>query len=100
MPLTKHNTKKEISFSVLISSSPPSILLPRAIVGSSTSIRIPIISSTTNTPKTKSVNRCFFTLRSSKALMIIVVDDIEIMLPRKKLSIVDQPSKIPVLYPK
>ena len=76
------------------------MLLPSAIVGSSTSIRIPIMSSTTSTPKTKSVNRCFLTFRSSKALMIIVVDDIEIMLPRKKLSIVDHPSRMPVLYPR
>ena len=81
---------------VLRASSPPLMLCPSATIGSSTSSKMPTRSSITKTPNTRSVNFCFLMLRSSKALIMMVVEDIEIIEPRKKLSVVDQPSKRPV----
>ena len=97
MPVIKHKIKKKISFRALKPSSKPFMLFPIAIVGSNTNIKIPTKSSITKTPKTRSVNFCFFILRSLKVFMMIVVEDIEIIEPKKKLSIVDQPSSNPVL---
>ena len=95
--MMKHNIKKKINFNVLSPRAIPFIVLPRAIVGNNTSINIPTKSSTISTPKTKSVNRCFLMFKSLNALMIMVVEDMDIIDPKKKLSMVDQPSSKPTL---
>ena len=96
IPRTNHKTRKKIKRPMLSSSSVVETLaLATAMVASSTIITIPAISSIISTPKTISVKRCALSFKSSKALMIIVVEDIESMPPRKRLSIWFQPSSIP-----
>ena len=55
-------------------------------------MNIPAMSSMTSVPNTSWAKRSFWTPRSSKALMMIVVELMESMPPRKTLSIVPQPS--------
>ena len=95
MPITKHKIKNNNNFNALRPSSSLFIPFPMATVGSNTNNKTPIISSITNSPNTKSVNFCFLMFNSSNVLIIMVVEDIEIIAPRKKLDMVLHPRNKP-----
>ena len=98
-PPTYQTRRKNSSFSTLYKSSWPSKAVDTANVERITIIRIAAMSSTTSTPITLLVNRSPFILRSSKALAMMVVDDMESMAPRKMLSICDHPNNLPSRKP-
>jgi hypothetical protein len=63
---------------------------------SSASMAMARMSSTIRMPKISSAKRCFIMPSSPSALMMIVVEDIESVAPRKMLSIVPQPNARPI----
>lgn len=88
MPSTNQSTRKNTRRPMLSSSSSEdTFVVATASVASSTIMIMPAISSTMRMPKTTSVKRCARIFKSSKALMMIVVDDMASMPPRKRLSI-------------
>ena len=96
MPATNHSTKKNTKRPTLSASSVVEIpLVATAIVDKITIIAMPAISSTISTPKTTPVKLFARSCKSSKALMIIAVELIESMPPRKMLSIWLQPKSWP-----
>ena len=70
-----------------------------AIVDRTTIMKMPMMSSTTSEPNTSSVNFLPLRPRSSKALMIIVVDEMANMPPKKRLEKYDHPSAVPHSMP-
>ena len=98
-PPTYHTKRKNTRRKTLNSNSVPFKAVLTAKVERITIIRMAAKSSTTKTPMTLPVNFSLFSFRSSKALAIIVVDDIESIAPRKMLSICDQPITLPSRKP-
>ncbi len=92
-------TRKNTSLLMLSSISLPSTVLFIAIDDSTTIITTANRSSTISTANTIEAN--FFCLRfmSVKALMIIVVDDMESIPPRKSELIIVKPSSLPMAKP-
>ena len=99
MPTKNHVIRKKASFKILYISSLPSNSLFTAIEERSTIIKTANISSTINTPNTIVVNCCFRIFKSVNALMIIVVDDIDNIPPKKILSKYVKCNKRPAAYP-
>ena len=99
MPKVNHTISENTSFTKLKPSSAPLKLLPTLSVDSTTSSSTAIKSSTTSTAVTVLVKRCCFSFRSSNDLMIIVVEEIESMQPRKILSMLPMPSRCPTVLP-
>ena len=97
IPIRNHRIRKKTTFNTLINSSSPTNSLLTAIVERMTIIRIAIRSSTTNVPNTTPVKRWLRKPRSSNALIIIVVDDIDNIPPRKIEFIVLQPNRCPTI---
>ena len=96
MPSTNHKTKKNIRRPMLSKSSLEEIpLLATAKVESSTIMAMPAISSMIRMPKTGSVKGSLRSFKSSKALMMMAVEDIESITPKKRLSILLQPKRPP-----
>ena len=96
IPKTNHKIKKNTKRAMLSKSSiVDTSALATAIVVSITIMTMPAISSTMSTPKTISVKRCALSFKSSNALIIIVVEDIESMPPKKRLSIWFHPMSVP-----
>ncbi len=85
MPTVNHMIKKKESLRMLLTISPPLTLLFRAIEDSITIITTANRSSTMSTAKVMGTNRRWRMFRSVNALMMMVVDDIDIMPPRKML---------------
>ena len=99
MPTTNHRKRKNISLATLSSICPPSKLWRTAMVLSITIRTMAKISSKMSTLSTSPVN-CFLRRpRSSNALYMIVVDDMAIMHPRKRLSILTIPKADPTPTP-
>ena len=86
MPTKNHVIRKKASFKILYISSLPSNSLFTAIEESNTIINTANISSTISTPNTIDVNFCLRIFKSVNALIIIVVDDIDNIPPKKTLS--------------
>ena len=80
-------------------SSAVSTPFPTANAGSITSISTATISSTTRAPKTACVNFLFFMPRSSNALIIIDVDDMESIPPKKREALLRSPRIFPRINP-
>ena len=98
-PPTYHTNRKKTRRTTLIINSFPSKVALTAMVESTTIIKMAAKSSTTRTPITLPVKRSPFIFKSSKALAMMVVDDMESMAPRKMLSICDQPITLPSKKP-
>ena len=99
IPTTNHSTRKKRSLSRAITISPPANCWLTAIVESNTISTTASKSSTTRVPKTTFVKGIPFRPRSSKALIMMVVDDIESIPPRKMRSIWLQPIAPPTIIP-
>ena len=82
-----------------MANSPPSKCFETESVLSNTSSRTAIKSSTTSTAVTVEVNFWCFSFRSSKLLMIIVVEEMLSIHPRKMQSIDCHPSACPTKLP-
>ena len=98
-PTVNHITRKNPSRSMLISISPLSTLLLMATDDSNTIITTANRSSHISTANTSEAKRLCFTPKSLNALMIIVVDDIDNIPPKNKLSMFPNPSTLPVTKP-
>ena len=96
MPTTKQKSRNSPSFTTLPSSSMPSTVWLTAMVESRTISRTAKRSSTTRMPNTTPAKCWSRRPMSSKALKMMVVDDIESMPPRKRLFICPQPRARPV----
>ena len=83
IPTTNQIIRKKTNLAILSNSSAPSNEFFTTIEESTT---IANKSSTINTPKTKFVKAFLRKFKSVKALMIIVVDDMDNMAPKKILS--------------
>ena len=99
IPKMNHITKKNTSFSMLINSSAPLKLLPTDRVDSITIRMTATRSSTTNAPITSAVNFSFFSFKSSKALTMMLVDEMDSIQPRKMQFIFCQPKSFPTKKP-
>ena len=99
MPTTNQSTKKKRSLSSARTISPPANCLLTAIVESRTISTTARRSSTTRVPNTMLVKGFPLSPRSSKALMMMVVEDIESIPPRKIRSIWVQPIAPPISMP-
>ena len=98
IPITNHRVKKNAKRPTPMASS--IVEMPAAAkVESITIIMMPAISSTIKMPKTISVKRLPLSFKSSKALMIMVVELIASIPPKKILSIWLQPKAVPHKYP-
>ena len=94
IPITNHRVKKNAKRPTPIASS--IVEMPAAAnVESITIIMMPAISSTIKMPKTISVKCLPFSFKSSKALMIMVVELIASIPPKNILSIWLQPKAVP-----
>ena len=85
MPTTNHNVRKNPMRTTDISIAPLSGLSPVAMADSMTIMTIARISSRISTLMTSDAKRCWRSPRSSKALYMIVVDDMASMPPRNIL---------------
>ena len=99
IPTKNQRIRKKATFRILPIISSPANSWLTAIVESNTIMIMATRSSTTNVPNTIPVKRWFLSPKSSKAFMIIVVDDIDNIPPRKMEFIVDHPSRCPIKYP-
>ena len=96
IPATNHSTKKNTKRPTLKANSTVEIpLVATAIVARITIMAMPAISSTMSTPKTTSVKLFSRSCKSSKALIIMAVELMESMPPKKMLSIWLQPKSWP-----
>ena len=95
MPSTNHNIRKNSRRITLAKSSVPEMPAEAASVESRTIMIIPAMSSTINMPKTISVKRLPFIFKSSKAFIMMVVDDMESMPPKNRLFMWLQPISVP-----
>ncbi len=100
IPPRNQSTRKKHSFKSCMSISVPANCWLTARVVNNTSNKMATRSSTISTPNTSPANFCDFTPISSKARIIMVVDDTERIPPRKMLSMTDQPRSCPVKNPK
>ncbi len=98
-PTRNHMMRKNASLLTLMSISPPSTLLLRAIDDNNTIMTTAKRSSTISTANTSEANRLWRRLRSVNALMMIVVDDIDSIPPRNRLLMVVKPSRCPIRKP-
>ena len=88
IPATNHRTRKKTKRPTLKANSAVEIpLVATAMVERITIMAIPAISSTMSTPKTTSVKLLPRSCKSSKALIIIAVELMESIPPKKMLSI-------------
>ena len=99
MPKTNQTMRKKTSFTILHTSCPPSKVLLTLMVLSTTSSSTAMMSSTTSTAVTVEVYFCCFSFRSSKLLMIMAVDEMLSMQPKKTQSILLKPSMWPTTLP-
>jgi len=95
IPTRNQRIRKKATFRILPIISSPANSWLTAIVESKTIIIMATRSSTTNVPNTIPVNRWLRNPRSSKAFIMIVVDDIDSIPPRNMEFIVDHPSRCP-----
>ena len=86
IPTTNQIIRKKTNLAILSNSSAPSNEFFTAIEESITIITTANKYSTINTPKTKFVKAFLRKFKSVKALMIIVVDDMDNIAPKKILS--------------
>ena len=99
MPRISHSARYSTSIPSCSASAPPEMFLETDTVERMIIIKIPAISSMTSVPKTSWAKLSCPTPSSSKALMMIVVELIESMPPRKTESIMPQPRACPTRYP-
>ena len=99
MPKVNHTIRKKTSFTMLMPSCAPSKRRLTLSVDRITSSNTATKSSTTNTAVTVPVNFCCFSFRSSNDLMIIVVDEMESMQPKKMQLMSPIPSTWPTVLP-
>lgn len=99
MPTTNQSTRKNTSFNILPTICWPSNCWLTANVESTTMSTMARISSIMSTLSTILAKRCCRKPISSKALKIMVVDDMASMPPRKMLSIRPHPKADPVAMP-
>ena len=95
MPDKNQSTRKNNSFRIAKSISVPAKDLVRARVLSKTSRIMATRSSTIRIPITNPVNCLVFSPSSSKALKMMVVEEMAMIPPRKTRSIKGQPNKVP-----
>ena len=98
-PTKNHMMRKNANFPTLYNISPPSTLLLTAIDDNITIINTAKRSSTMSTANTIDANFLCLKFISVNALMMIVVDDIDNIPPRKRLLICENPSKCPIIKP-
>ena len=94
-PTTYQSTRKNVSLSTLHINSLPLTLSLMAIDDNNTMRITAIRSSTMSTASTCGANCRWRMLRSSRAFMMIVVDDIDSMPPRKRLLTKEKPISLP-----
>ena len=99
MPKTNHAMSEKTSRTMLMASSPPSTVLDTDTVLSTTSSSTATMSSPTSTAVTVEVNFCCLSFRSSKLLMMIAVDEMLSMQPRKMHDMLLKPSAWPTTLP-
>ena len=99
IPARNHKAKKKSNLVTVNNNSVPSNSRLTAIVDSNTMSKITTISSTTSTPKTTRAYCLVLMPNSSKARMIIVVDELASIPPRNRLSMKDHPISRPSQYP-
>ena len=99
MPKVNHTIRKKTSFTRLMASSPPLKLLLTDTVERITNSKTATMSSTTSTAVTDDVNFCCFSFKSSNDLIMIDVEEMESIQPRKTHSIEPHPSSRPTLDP-
>ena len=99
MPKMKQATRKNASLAIWVNRAPPSKLLLTLTVLSTTNSSTAMRSSTTSTAVTVEANFCCFSLRSSKLLMMMLVDEMESMQPRKVHSMAEKPRILPTELP-
>ena len=99
MPSTSHSTRYSTSSPSCSASAPPEMDLLTEMVDRMIIMKMPAISSITSVPNTSWAKSVFRTFSSSKALMMMVVDDMDSMPPRKMLSMVPQPISCPTAKP-
>ena len=99
MPTVNHNSKNRARLPIFIARSSPSKVLLTTIAGRTTNIRMATRSSTTKAPKTNWVNFLFFIPKSSKALIIMEVEDMLSIPPRKMDVTQVQPKSLPTRIP-
>ena len=88
-----------MSFNMLSTSSPPSKVFPTDSVERTTIRMTATRSSTTRAPMTSAVNFSFFSFKSSKALTMMLVDEMESMHPKKMQFILCHPKSLPTMKP-
>ena len=93
MPKTNHTIRKKASFTMLQARPAPSKVRLTDTVLSTTSRSTATMSSTTSTAVTVEVNFCCLSFRSSKLLMMMAVDEMESMQPRKTHDMLLKPSR-------
>ena len=91
--------RKNMSFIMLNTNSPPSKVLPTDKVERITIKMTATRSSTTNAPMTWVVNFSFLSFKSSKALTMMLVEEMESIHPRKMQFILCQPNIFPTRKP-
>jgi hypothetical protein len=99
IPAINHKARTKTSFKTEINIASPANCWLTASVESKTSKRIATRSCTIRTPNTRPTNFLFLSPSSLKDLMIMVVEEMDRIPPRKILSMVAQPSILPVKYP-
>ena len=99
MPSTSHSTRYSTSRPNCSASAPPEMDLLTEMVDRMIIMKMPAMSSITSVPNTSWAKSFFRTFSSSKALMMMVVDDMDSMPPRKILSMVPQPMSCPTAKP-
>ena len=99
-PTVNHITKKNDNLSTLRSISPLSTVLLMATLESTTIMTTAKRSSTMSTAKIIGTKRRCRIFRSVSAFNMMVVDDMEIMPPRKMLSTAAKPSSLPTRKPR
>ena len=92
MPAKNQSVKKNTSLIMAISISAPANFILTATVESNTINKTATKSSITKTPITIPANFFDFRLSSSKARKMIVVDEMAMIPPKNKLSILFQPN--------
>ena len=100
MPSTSHSTRYSTSSPSWSASAPPEMDLLTEMVDRMIIMKMPAMSSITSVPNTSWAKSFFRTFSSSKALMMMVVDDMDSIPPKNTLSIVPQPMSCPTAKPK
>ena len=95
MPRISHSARYSTSMPSFSARAPPEMFLLTDTVDRMIIMKMPAISSMTRVPKTSWAKGSCRTPSSSKALMMMVVELMESMPPRKMLSIMPQPMACP-----